>query len=440
MTDQPVSPEQATDRFLRSLRRPLRLLVAISGGSDSTGLLIVLAQALKNPAHDGITLSAATIDHALRPEAADEALAVAALCHRLGIPHLIRRWQDAKPKNGISAAAREARYRLLAEAADMFQADAIVTAHTAGDQQETIAMRAARSDDPEALGLAGMADATLYDRRLWILRPFLDVTRDDIRRLVTEAGESWVDDPSNLDPHYERVRTRLALSTEPALATSTTSVSRLAIAQQAAALLHTHAHLTARSVLHLHPAIANADPQVLRYLLATLFAIMGGTSHRPGVAVMDRVMALVAAGQGRLTASRCLFHARRDGFTLLREARAILPLHLASGESGTWDQRFRVANSTGHAIVIGAADNCFPLPLPDEIAPRLAPVIRRVTPATSLQFADDIAKPGIIDAVGIEPVFPLFDRFLPEHDLAFADGVTKLFERPAFPPPPRRSC
>lgn len=233
---------------------------------------------------------------------------------------------------------------------------------------------------------------------------------------------------------------------EGVLANGTTSIvatrpeARSALATRAAALLHTYAHLTARSVLHLDPAIANADPQALRYLLATLLAVMGGASHRPGAAVTDRVMALVAARQGRMTASRCLLHARRDGFTLLREARAILPLHLASGESGTWDQRFHIANSTGHAIVIGATDNGFPLPLPDKIAQRLAPVIRRVTPATSLQFADDIAKPGVIDAVGIEPAFPLFDRFLTEHDLLFANGVSKLFERPAFPLPPRRSC
>ena len=103
-----LSPIDAANRFLQSLRKPARLLVAVSGGSDSAGLLIALKQA-KAAVGDGVDLVAATIDHRLRRESADEAIRVGALAAGLGIAHVIRAWEDEKPASGVSAAAREAR-------------------------------------------------------------------------------------------------------------------------------------------------------------------------------------------------------------------------------------------------------------------------------------------------------------------------------------------
>jgi tRNA(Ile)-lysidine synthase len=168
-----LSPELAARRFLDSLAEPTRILVAISGGSDSTGLLLSLAEALKGGSNSQISLCAATVDHALRAESADEARQVATLCQSLNIPHVTCIWQGEKPKTGIMAAAREARYGLLADAADKLHADLIVTAHTFDDQQETLAMRGLRSGQ----GSTGIADAVLFDRRIWIARPFLPCLR-----------------------------------------------------------------------------------------------------------------------------------------------------------------------------------------------------------------------------------------------------------------------
>lgn len=155
------------------LVRPARLVLAVSGGSDSVGLLMTFADHVKALPDRDVDLVVATIDHALRPASAQEALDVGLLCAELGIPHVIRRWEGDKPKSGISAAAREARYRLLMEIADTVGADAIVTGHTADDQAETIAMRASRNASPDNRGLSGMAEAVLVDGRRWLLRPFL---------------------------------------------------------------------------------------------------------------------------------------------------------------------------------------------------------------------------------------------------------------------------
>ncbi|MCB1448359.1 MAG: tRNA lysidine(34) synthetase TilS, partial [Rhizobiaceae bacterium] len=106
------SPEEAVRDFLRYLPRPGRVLVAFSGGGDSTGLLAVL-KSLNAPG-SGIDIHAATVDHGLRHGSAEEALAASGFCARLGVPHAILAWSGEKPVTGIQARAREARYRLLA--------------------------------------------------------------------------------------------------------------------------------------------------------------------------------------------------------------------------------------------------------------------------------------------------------------------------------------
>jgi len=213
-----LSPLDAADLFLASVAKPARLLIAISGGSDSTGLLLALSQSLGRSGRSDISLTAATIDHALRPASADEALAVGLLCQKLGVPHHIRRWDGDKPRSGLSMAAREARYGLLGNIADDVLATAIVTGHTSDDQSETILMRSTRSARDDDTGLSGMADAVLVDRRHWVVRPLLHCRRADIRSFLSRQHIGWIDDPSNEDPFSERARIRQQLADDALLA------------------------------------------------------------------------------------------------------------------------------------------------------------------------------------------------------------------------------
>ncbi|MBW8322832.1 MAG: tRNA lysidine(34) synthetase TilS [Rhizobium sp.] len=434
-TSQPSPPLDAASRLLTSLSQPTRLLVSVSGGSDSTGLLIALHQVTSQPDCPH-SLTAATVDHALRPDSADEALAVARLCASLEIPHRILTWQGDKPRTGISSTAREARYRLLADAAVALDATAIVTGHTADDQDETITMRAARADE-DSIGLSGMASATLYDRRIWLLRPFLEVRRAAIRDYLTGQAVGWVDDPSNADRRFERVRVRQDRGAAMPGSADEAAARRRLLSKGAADLIAASATLHAGCLITLSPAARNAEPAILRHALTTLVAIVGGRPHRPATAAMDRLMRLVTSGKpGRMTLARALVQCRRDGLYLMREIRDVLPRTLPPHSALLWDGRYRITNPTGEALQIAPGTDLHPSPEADALSPAIRTHMARVSPqirAVSALAGGSHAPPA---HVTVEPAFPLFDRFLAETDLPLADAVARLFGARAYLPPP----
>ncbi|NTJ61400.1 tRNA lysidine(34) synthetase TilS [Agrobacterium rhizogenes] len=421
-----ITPEAATSEFLHSLAKPAHILVAVSGGSDSTGLLIALAERLKSHPHEGITLTAATIDHGLRAAAADEARQVAAFCASRGISHFVRRWEGEKPKTGIMAAAREARYALLADLASDISADVIVTAHTLGDQRETMVMRSARRGQG-GYG-TGIADAVLFDRRIWIIRPFLACRREDIRAFLKGYGVSWFDDPSNEDMKYERVRTRMDLTGEAATEPlADGGADRAALSRRAAAWLDEHVAIHAHALCVIDRSALSADEAVVSYALSYLAAVFGGRPYAPGRAQMERVLEFVnGANPGRRTAGGVVFDLRRDALYLMRENRNIAPISVFPGERGNWDGRFEIENSGSTAVCIGAygAENAtvFPKVLPKG-------VVQRARAAMPLIVAQDGAETA---KVGLLPHLAPFDRFLTRFDLTFADHLSVAFGREAY--------
>ena len=191
----------------KTLRRPaagpLRLLVAVSGGADSTALLLGLHALSRELA---LELRAAHLHHGLRGEDADADLAfVRALCDRLGVPLTSAAWNTRRRMRarGLAGEAglRTLRREFLAAAARRAGCTAIATAHTADDQLETVLMRLARGTG--LTGLGGMRPR----RGAWI-KPLLEVTRAEIERDLAAAGVSWREDRSNLDPAFTRNRVR----------------------------------------------------------------------------------------------------------------------------------------------------------------------------------------------------------------------------------------
>ncbi|NNE78838.1 MAG: tRNA lysidine(34) synthetase TilS [Silicimonas sp.] len=182
--------------------RPGKIGVAVSGGSDSLALLHLL--------HDWgqVPLTAATVDHGLRKEAAGEAEMVAGLCKGLGIPHQTLHWQGWDGKGNLQAQARQNRYSLLADWARSESCDTVVLGHTMDDQAETFLMRLSRASGIDAL--AGM-DGRIWRQNQRFDRPLLHIRRNDLRAYLSQRGVFWIDDPSNEDEKFDRIKARKAL-------------------------------------------------------------------------------------------------------------------------------------------------------------------------------------------------------------------------------------
>jgi len=183
------------------------LVLAVSGGPDSTALMVMAAQ-WRDSLETKPKLVAVTVDHGLRKESKAEAAAVARLAHKLDIAHRTSRWTGRKPKTGLQEAARLARYRLLGNAARRAGATHILTAHTLDDQSETVLIRMSRGSGISGLGAMQRISVVPHDESLFLFRPLLDISKSRLIATLRAEGISYADDPSNRDPRYTRARLR----------------------------------------------------------------------------------------------------------------------------------------------------------------------------------------------------------------------------------------
>lgn len=216
----PFDASDLSDIFDRFADRA-GLLIAVSGGPDSMGLMASLAR-WRAARAGGPALHVATVDHGLRTEARDECAMVTAAAARLGLRAAILTWTGPKPEAGLQRAARDARYGLLAAEAKRVGADVIVTGHTISDQAETVLMRFLRGSGP--LGLKAMAEVSERDG-IAIVRPFLWIEGARLAATAHAAGLEPIQDPSNLDDRFTRVRLRKLMA---AMAGEGLEIERLA--------------------------------------------------------------------------------------------------------------------------------------------------------------------------------------------------------------------
>jgi tRNA(Ile)-lysidine synthase len=457
-----ADPQAAVSRWIDRLRTPAALLLAVSGGSDSTALLHLFAEAAAQ--RTGIALFAATVDHGLRAGSAEEARSVAALCASLGIGHEILTWQGPKPASGLQDAARRARYGLLRDAAKRRDAIAILTGHTLDDQIETVAMRRARSSpacDDEAGeahdgGLAGMAEATLFMRDCWLMRPLLRSHRQELRGFLECRGFAWFDDPSNADPRFERARLRLR-DDAPAIDTADIDAARAARI----------AHMAARAGFLARNAVAHDDAALVEIRLdggaGTALAVsslcdvatlVGGTVHAAGRAQQDALAAFLRDPvRRRFALSRCLFEKMgRSTVVLMREARDLPEIVVAPGGTAAWDRRFVIANRdpSRHLRV-------FPARAPGAVAggedaagtpwrgPGPTPRMRRAAATTmpAFRFDGEERTAALSElssqqraVIATERLIVRYDTFLPAFDVMLADVLAGLVGRAPYGGPP----
>ncbi|MEI9431274.1 tRNA lysidine(34) synthetase TilS [Mesorhizobium sp. Cs1299R1N3] len=428
-------------------------VAAVSGGSDSTALLLLLKQHLDRTAPSA-RLLAVTVDHGLRQGSADEAQAVAKLCAERGIAHRILAWSGEKPSTGLPAAAREARYRLLASAARTEGIGLIVTGHTSDDQAETVLMRLDRNGAArdEGRGLAGMAPATLHDWRDWIVRPLLGVRRHALRDFLRRQQVGWTEDPTNADEAFERPRMRATLAGEAgaqrmndALALAAQEAgARTRLGAEAACLVERFASQPAAGLIRLDPALLGAgDDRAAVYALRILLATSGGIAFLPDLARSEALFARLKAGFLCATLSRTVVDFRRAGIFLRREMRG-LPAAAAAVDAAIWDGRRQITlNDASGALLIA--------PFGAAAAKRLA-AGRGETPPSLLRAAL-AAEPALLEAFGkagpapdwpapqgfaASPIVSPFARFLPSFDLALARAVAGLIGAAPLPALPLR--
>src|SRR5580692_4656431 len=226
MPDDDYSAISAQDakRLFADWKAVPAIVLAVSGGPDSLALMW-LAVRWRRALARGPRLFAVTIDHGLRPESAAEARDVKRLARSLELPHRTMRWTGVKPKTGLPAAARAARYHLLARAARANGATHVFTAHTRDDQAETLLMRMMRGS-----GIAGLAAMARQSERdgVVLARPFLHVSKARLIATLKKAKLGFADDPTNRDPTFTRPRIRAVMPVLAAEGGDARNLARLA--------------------------------------------------------------------------------------------------------------------------------------------------------------------------------------------------------------------
>jgi tRNA(Ile)-lysidine synthase len=258
----PVSATEFESLFAGLISAPA-IVLAVSGGPDSTALLFLAARWHAKRKH-GPKLLAVTVDHGLRAESAREAKHVARLASKLGVAHRTLRWMGKKPATGIQEKARQARYGLLADAASKAGASHVLTAHTLDDQAETVLMRLIRGSG--MTGLGGMARVSPLparrerspdfakrrqaaeggsrrtgavetpphpdllpvngERELLLMRPLLNLPKARLIATLKVAKIPFIEDASNANPRFTRIRMRALM---PALTAEGLSAERLSL-------------------------------------------------------------------------------------------------------------------------------------------------------------------------------------------------------------------
>jgi tRNA(Ile)-lysidine synthase len=392
-----ADPDRSLDRAefaarldaLGPFERAPELAVAVSGGPDSMAL-VLLAQGWA--AARGGRVAPLIVDHRLRPESAAEAARVAGWLEHRGIAAQVLAWEGAKPATGIQAAARQARYRLLADACHDAGILHLLLGHQCQDQAETVAMRAASGSGPG--GLAGMPVVAEH-RGLRLLRPLLGVPRSRLVATLRAAGQPWIDDPSNVSPRFRRATLRQDLTLDVGGLWREASLQAAARAEReraAAAFLAAHARPHPLGFVRLeHVAWAALPADTREDLLRRLLAAVGGRAYPPSVAAVRRLAARLteAPARCRLTLGGCVVSLRRAELVVTREpGRVTERVMLSPGGAHLWDARFVIAYAAG--------------PGPLEVA-RLGEVGRRALP---VRVAAGLRAAGVpVAAVAALPAF-----------------------------------
>lgn len=280
--------------------------VAVSGGGDSLALMLLLAAwAHEHGRHPPLVL---TVDHGLRKGSLKDAREVVRRAQSADLKAHVLRWRGAKPASGIEAKAREVRYALLGAWCRKQGIANLFLGHTLEDQAETFLLRLARGsgiDGLSAMNVVSPLPVSGFDD-IKLIRPLLGFRRTALRSFLAACGETWLEDPMNMDAKFARVRLRNAW---PALeqvgltpgrigsAARHLARARVALERDAQQLMEAicrfdgaSAHLDSESLLKAPAEIG------LRVLANTLMRV-SGEAYRPRFERLEHLYLLIRNGQ-----------------------------------------------------------------------------------------------------------------------------------------------
>jgi tRNA(Ile)-lysidine synthase len=385
------------------------LAVGFSGGGDSLFLL----KAVLNWAQ-GRPVLALVVDHQLHPDSARWTAEAVAKAEALGARAKALAWTGAKPTTGLPAAARRARHALLATAAREAGARVLLLGHTASDLAEGVAMRAEGSSVSNPREWAP-SPVWPEGRGVMVLRPLLSLTRTDIRERLAAEGDTWLDDPANLDPRYARARARARGTGAPSPVDSEPVPPPRVTVDAAGAIRLT------REAAPIH--------------LAAALLCAGGTERPPRGERLTRLVERLRSGE-RFTAT--LAGARIEAtaeLLICRDAGEIARgglarLHLAPRETGVWDGRWEitagdvpvtVAPLKGRASTLTAGQRARLSEIPAAARPSL-PLLLERDGADTGSLALDVPERAVEGGAGARAL--VLDRFKAAIGLFDQESVT----------------
>lgn len=310
--------------------------LAVSGGGDSTALMHLAARWA-----GGRRIDVATVDHNLRPDSAVEADGVAKSAKALGLSHDTLLWTQADKSGNLMASARHARMDLLSGWAQRRGLSAICLGHTRDDLAETFLMRMMRGAGAD--GLAAMSEKRSVNGVDW-LRPLLGIKRQALRDWLVSNAVEWIDDPSNEDTEFDRIRVRKFLG-EAGLSTDAIAQSAENLASVKAALNHYAVQTAKGAVARLGALSLPAGPfhaapeEIRRRLLVAGCMWITGAPYPPRRAAVLQALQAVAA-QRRTSLDGALIASDKLALRFIREPAAALRTDASYGE--IWDYRWRI--------------------------------------------------------------------------------------------------
>lgn len=334
--------------------KPEKIGIAVSGGGDSIALLHLY---LRWAEQTGQQIAAVTVDHTLREGSAAEAASVAVFCAENGVSHDTLRWDNWDGHGNVQAAARDARYRLMADWAKGQGVSGIALGHTKDDSAETFLMRLARKAGIDGLALM---DPQFERFGLHWSRPLWLHTRAELRDYLRRHDVTWFDDPSNDNVDFQRVRVRKAMTELSALGISTDVLHHAGFAMsQARDALEYYTSWEATQnvqaqcgdlVMPMRP-IPPIPVDIERRLRAKAVQWIGGLDYPPRLATMNNLTEGLAL-EGTQTVGGCLVTKTDHEVRFAREHNAVKTLTCPTTE--IWDRRWALCGPHAPDLRIAA--------------------------------------------------------------------------------------